>query len=164
VNLATLVASVVETMRPVAEAKGLRLGLETTASAIVAGDEGRLRQVVYNLLDNSIKYTPEGGSVEVRVERRQDSVVLAVRDTGIGIPAEHLPRVFDRFYRVDRARSQEMGGTGLGLSIAHSIVQAHGGRITLESEPGKGTTCTVSLPASEGNGSGHPRSPSVKPI
>src|SRR5262249_36978215 len=107
----------------------------------------RLRQVFYNLVDNAIKYTPEGGRVTVVLGKECDAVVVLVRDTGVGIPPEHLPRVFDRFYRVDKARSRALGGSGLGLSIAQSIVAAHGGRIELASEPGGGTTCTVALPA-----------------
>src|SRR5205823_4427704 len=83
----------------------------------VAGDGARLRQVFFNLLDNAIKYTPEGGRVEVRVEARGADAVVVVRDTGVGIPAEHLPHVFDRFYRVDRARTREQGGAGLGLTL-----------------------------------------------
>src|SRR5207302_98254 len=100
-------------------------------------------------LDNALKYTPEGG-VTVRAGRRGPAAVLTVQDTGIGIPAEHLRRVFDRFYRVDKARSREQGGTGLGLSIAESIIAAHGGTIELASTLGRGTTCTVRLP----NGAG----------
>jgi signal transduction histidine kinase len=106
--------------------------------------------VFLNLHDNALKYTPEGGAVEVRAEPHDGTVVATVRDTGEGIPAEHLPRVFDRFYRVDKARSREQGGTGLGLSIARSIVTAHGGRIELDSTLGQGTTCTVSLPMPDG--------------
>jgi two-component system heavy metal sensor histidine kinase CusS len=146
VDLAGVVAGVVETMRPLAESKGLSLRLDGGA-LWVRGDEARLRQVFYNLFDNAIKYTPEGGTVEVAAGRRGSSAVVTVRDTGIGIAAEHLPRVFDRFYRVDKARSRAEGGTGLGLSIAHSIVAAHDGHIELTSTPGNGTTCTVTLPA-----------------
>jgi signal transduction histidine kinase len=112
----------------------------------VPGDAGRLREVFFNLLDNSIKYTPPGGEVEIRIGRNGSEAIIAVRDTGIGIPAEHVPRVFDRFYRVDKARSRAEGGTGLGLSIARSIVTAHGGQIDLVSTVDQGTTCTVRLP------------------
>jgi heavy metal sensor kinase len=146
VDLAALVGGVVEIMRPLAEAGGIQLGVECGGRVTVHGDEGRLRQVFFNLLDNATKYTPSGGQVDVRVEQRGQEAIATVRDTGAGIPAEHLPHVFDRFYRVDRARSREQGGTGLGLSISRSIVTAHGGRIELESAPGKGTTCTVRLP------------------
>lgn len=99
-----------------------------------------------NLIDNAVKYTPEGGSLRVNVDRTAGQAVFTVVDTGEGIPAEHLPRVFDRFYRVDKARSREMGGTGLGLAIAKSIVAAHGGAIDLTSAVGAGTTVTVTLP------------------
>jgi heavy metal sensor kinase len=150
VDLAALVAGVAETMRPLAEAKGVRLDAGQPATARIRGDAARLRQVFYNLLDNAIKYTPEGGTVEVRVEARDGRVVAGVRDSGVGIPAEHLPHVFDRFYRVDRARSREQGGTGLGLSIARSIVTAHGGSIELQSAAGRGTTARVVLPQDAG--------------
>jgi heavy metal sensor kinase len=147
VELAALLGGVVETMRPLAEAKGLELHADCAETARVWGDGVRLRQVFYNLLDNAIKYTPEGGRVAVVLGKEGDAPVVLVRDTGVGIPPEHLPRVFDRFYRVDKARSRALGGSGLGLSIAQSIVAAHGGRIELASEPGRGTTCTVTLPA-----------------
>ena len=145
VDLHLLVAGVVEAMRPIADAKGVSLRIEGSSPLPAAGDEGRLRQVVINLLDNSLKYTPAGGSVTVRTERRGGSSVVVVADTGVGIPPEHLPRVFDRFYRVDKARSRSEGGTGLGLSIAQSIVAAHGGTIELTSTLGEGTLCTVTL-------------------
>jgi len=146
VDLAALVSGVVETMRPLAEVKSLHLHTAGTNGVRTQGDEARLRQVFYSLLDNAIKYTPEGGTIEIRLGHRDHAVVITLRDTGIGIPPEHLPHVFDRFYRVDRARSRAEGGTGLGLSIAQSIVTAHGGRIELASTPGEGTTCTVILP------------------
>jgi two-component system heavy metal sensor histidine kinase CusS len=146
IDLAALVSRVVDTMQPVAEAKGVRLDMAGRAGLPMTGDEARLRQVFYNLLDNAIKYTPEGGKVEVRLEPEDQLAVVTVRDTGIGIAPEHLPRVFDRFYRVDKARTRAEGGTGLGLSIAKTIVVAHGGQIGLASTPGQGTTCTVKLP------------------
>jgi heavy metal sensor kinase len=145
-DLAALLKGLVEILQPLAQAKGVALCADLPGPLWVLGDEVRVRQVFLNLLDNALKYTPERGNVEVRAERRDGSVVVAIRDTGEGIPPEHLPRVFDRFYRVDRARNRERGGTGLGLSIARSIVVAHGGQIELESAPGRGTTCIVSLP------------------
>jgi heavy metal sensor kinase len=145
-DLGALVSHVVETMRPLAEAKDLNLQAESNGSLAVLGDEVRLRQVFYNLLDNAIKYTPAGGRIEVRLHDRDGTAIVTLHDTGIGIPPEHLPRVFDRFYRVDKARSRAEGGTGLGLSIAQSIIAAHGGRIELESQLGQGTACTVTLP------------------
>jgi heavy metal sensor kinase len=145
VDLLSVASGVVDAMQPLAEAKGLRLRLSGDRVR-VAGDEGRLRQVVINLLDNALKYTPPGGSVWVRVGARDRSALLTVEDTGPGIPPEHLPHVFERFYRVDKARSRAEGGTGLGLSIARSITQAHGGVIEIRSEAGRGTACTVTLP------------------
>jgi heavy metal sensor kinase len=145
VDLAAQVHGVVDTMRPVAEAKGLELHVVGSAAVPMQGDAARLRQVFYNLLDNAIKYTPQGGKIVVGIETKGQAAVVTLRDTGIGIPPEHLPRVFDRFYRVDKARSREEGGTGLGLSIAKTIVAAHGGQIELASVPGQGTTCTVTL-------------------
>jgi heavy metal sensor kinase len=146
VDLRALVNVVVETMRPVAETKGLCLRASGNGTLTVRGDEARLRQVFYNLLDNAIKYTPEGGVIEVDSACRGGAAIVTLRDSGIGISQEHLPHVFERFYRVDKARSRAEGGTGLGLSIARSIVAAHGGEVQLESKPGQGTTCTVTLP------------------
>jgi heavy metal sensor kinase len=145
VDLTALVTAVAETMRPLAVTRAIHLHVGSPP-ARVRGDAARLRQVFYNLVDNAIKYTPEGGTVEVRVETLGTTAVATVRDTGIGIPAEHLPHLFERFYRVDKARTREQGGTGLGLSIARSIVLAHGGHIKLESTPGQGTTARVELP------------------
>jgi heavy metal sensor kinase len=147
VDLAVVVRGVVEDMRPLAETRGLRLRAEGDGEFPVRGDALRLRQVFVNVVDNAIKYTPAGGEVAVEMGRLDCQLIVTVRDTGIGIAAEHLGRVFDRFYCVDKARSREQGGTGLGLSIAQSIVTAHGGRMELASIPGQGTTCTVRLPA-----------------
>jgi heavy metal sensor kinase len=149
-DLAALVSTVAETMRPLAEARGLRLCVERDGALPVQGDEAHLREVFYNLVDNAVKYTPAGGSIEVRLRRHDQDAVVTLRDTGVGIPAEHLTHVFERFYRVDRARSRAEGGTGLGLSIAQNIIRAHGGRIELASTPGQGTTCTVTLPTGSG--------------
>jgi heavy metal sensor kinase len=145
-DLHALVADVADALRPMAEAKGVLLRLEANGPTRVVGDEARLRQVCINVIDNAVKYTPEGGTVSVQVVLRGEEAVVAVEDTGIGISPEHLGRVFDRFYRVDRARTRAAGGTGLGLSIARSIVHAHGGKIEIASTVGKGTTCTVVLP------------------
>jgi heavy metal sensor kinase len=144
-DLHAVVAGVVDALRPLAEAKGVRLRLDGEGPFVIGGDEGRLRQVFINLLDNALKNTPAGGEVTVRVRRRGEAVIVSVADTGVGIPPEHLAHIFDRFYRVDKARSRAEGGTGLGLSIARSIVTAHGGSIDMASTPGQGTTCTVTL-------------------
>lgn len=115
--------------------------------ARVIGDRDRLKQVILNLVTNAIKYTPPGGRVTLGLARVQHWARLTVSDTGIGLPAEELPRIFDRFYRVDKARSRAQGGAGLGLSIAQRIVQMHGGRIEAASEgPNKGATFSVWLP------------------
>jgi signal transduction histidine kinase len=113
----------------------------------VFADAERVHQVLFNLLDNAVRFTPDGGRVTVTASSRNGSVDVAVADTGPGIPGEHLPRVFERFYRVDPARSRHEGGTGIGLAIARSVVEAHGGRIWAESEPGRGSTFTFELPA-----------------
>jgi signal transduction histidine kinase len=102
--------------------------------------------LVRNLIDNAVRYTGEGGTVDVSVRRDGDVVVVRVADTGIGIPQRELPRIFERFYRVDRARSRETGGTGLGLSIVRHVTENHGGDVTVESELGQGTTFEVRLP------------------
>ena len=122
----------------------VRLGAEDQAT--VMGDTDRLRQLLLNLVENGIKYTAPGGSVTIGLERDEHWVRVSVRDTGVGIPAEDVPHVFERFYRVDKARSREKGGTGLGLSIAQWIAQAHGGRLEVESEVGVGTAFTLWLP------------------
>lgn len=147
VDVGDLANDVAETMRPLADAKGLGLAVATNGSVIVAGDADRLKQVVYNLLDNSIKYTPQTGHVELAVTRAGSGIELTVRDTGVGISSEHLPHVFERFYRIDKARTRSEGGTGLGLSIVESIVVAHGGRVEIESQANEGTKITISLPS-----------------
>jgi len=109
-----------------------------------------LRHAVLNLLDNAIKYSPEGGAIQI-VVRREDAVAkVGIQDNGPGLPLADYERVFDRFYRLDKARSREQGGVGLGLSIARWAIEAHGGRIELHSEPGKGSTFTIILPTDQG--------------
>ncbi len=112
----------------------------------VWADRERVHQVLYNLLDNAVRFTPPGGEVRVRASRHNGSCEVQVTDTGPGIPPEHLPRVFERFYRVDASRSREDGGTGIGLAIARSVVEAHGGHIHAESEVGKGSVFSFDLP------------------
>jgi signal transduction histidine kinase len=119
---------------------------------LVYADAERVHQVLFNLLDNAVRFTPSGGRVTITASGRNGAVDVAVADTGPGIAPEHLPRLFERFYRVDSARSRDEGGTGIGLAIARSVVEAHGGRIWAESEPGKGSTFTFELPvATEAN-------------
>ena len=146
VDLVQLVREVVETMQPLSDAKCLEVSVETENTLSVTGDAERMRQVVYNLLDNAIKYTPDDGRIDLTLRTDNDTAVFAVRDTGEGIPAEHLPHVFDRFYRVDKARSREAGGTGLGLSIVQSIVGAHAGTVEIVSTVNEGTEVKVWIP------------------
>jgi len=110
------------------------------------GDKSKLGQVIYNLTENALKYTPDGGHIHAELVQRGKLAVFTVTDDGVGIPKEDQAHIFDRFYRVDKARSRETGGTGLGLSIVRQIVELHGGRVTVDSEPGKGSTFTVELP------------------
>lgn len=128
-----------------ADAKNVTLSVEGETGT-VSGVRRLIFEILYNLCDNAIKYNVEGGSVKVTVTERAGETAVSVQDTGIGIPAEHQDRVFERFYRVDKSHSKQSGGTGLGLSIVKHAVQYHGGSIRLQSEPGKGTTITVSFP------------------
>jgi signal transduction histidine kinase len=118
----------------------------------VYADRERVHQVLFNLLDNAVRLTPSGGRVTVTASRHNGSVDVVVADTGPGISAEDLPRVFERFFRVDASRSRDDGGTGIGLAIARSVVEAHGGRIWAESEPGRGSTFTFELPVAPAEG------------
>ncbi|HVO41307.1 MAG TPA: ATP-binding protein [Aggregatilineales bacterium] len=128
-------------------AKEVDLTLGTIHAVLVQGDADRLKQLLLNIVSNAIKYTPAGGKVTINVTHKDGYAFVSVWDTGIGIPKEDLEHIFDRFYRVDKARSRAMGGTGLGLSIAKWIVEAHNGRIIAESEVGKGSTFTIQLPS-----------------
>jgi len=141
---------------PQAQAAGIQTGFESDIDALtVSIDPKRLEQVVGNLISNALRHTPEGGSITIRVSRagagalaqvKTDSVVVSVRDTGEGISAEHLPHVFDRFYRADDARARSDGGVGLGLAIVKQIMAAHGGQVWAESQPGQGSTFSIALP------------------
>ena len=146
VDLVEIVRVTLEQMGLLAEEKHISLRFEPGEATYVAGDPMRLKQIVVNLVDNAIKYTPVGGDVSVSVTTENMKAVLQVSDTGIGIPPAALPRVFDRFYRADGARSRESGGTGLGLSIVKAICSAHGGVASVESIEGKGTIFRVELP------------------
>ncbi|MBI5198140.1 MAG: phosphate regulon sensor histidine kinase PhoR [Nitrospirae bacterium] len=137
----------VEPFRPLASSKKLSLTVDIPEDiGTLTGDPEKLTQIVSNLLDNAIKYSPEGGKIGVRALFSPREVDILVEDTGIGIPPKELTRIFERFYRVDRARSREMGGTGLGLSIVKHVAEAHGGQVSVESTPGKGSLFTVRLP------------------
>jgi two-component system phosphate regulon sensor histidine kinase PhoR len=121
---------------------------EEPSAAEVRTDEEALRQMLENLLDNAIKYTPDGGRIRVRWYGRGDQICFEVEDNGIGIPVEDLPRIFERFYRVDKARSRELGGTGLGLAIVKNLAQVLRGSVKVSSDLGKGSLFTISLPRS----------------
>jgi heavy metal sensor kinase len=145
-DLAPLAASTTEQMSLLAEDKGVTVACNVQDHVNVEGDRARIKQVVVNLLDNAIKYTPVGGSIRLDVHAREDKAVLEVADTGIGIPAGALPHIFERFFRVDKARSRDAGGAGLGLAIVKSICTAHGGRVCVESCECQGSRFTVELP------------------
>jgi two-component system phosphate regulon sensor histidine kinase PhoR len=149
VDLGEIAAASAERLRLFAERQGVRLIVEAPAgSPRVRGDEARLGQVLINLLHNAVKFSPSGGDVTVRVEARDGEVVTSVEDRGVGIPKALQGRVFERFYKVDRARVRG-GGTGLGLSIARHVVEQHGGRIWVESEEGRGSTFSFAIPIAE---------------
>jgi signal transduction histidine kinase len=131
-----------------AEMKSQTLALDTVQPATVSGDRDRLYQLVFNLVDNAVKYTPDGGTITLSLEAGENKAVLRVTDTGTGIPLAELPHVFDRFYRVGKDRSSRTGGSGLGLSICRMIARLHGGTITATSTPGKGSEFAVQLPLS----------------
>jgi heavy metal sensor kinase len=150
VDLGELATTTTEQLRLLAEDKRITLRSEAAGGVEIDGDRARLKQVVVNLLDNAIKYTEEGGSVEVKVSARGERALLEVADNGPGIPAEAVPHLFERFYRVDKARSRQMGGSGLGLSIVKSISAAHGGRVEVESAEGGGSRFRVDLPLADG--------------
>jgi two-component system phosphate regulon sensor histidine kinase PhoR len=142
------VETVLSTLKGKAADKQIELGGKVPPDLHLAAERAAVEQILTNLVDNAIKYTPAGGRVLVTAERKEGQVQLAVEDTGPGIPREHHARLFERFYRVDDARSRDLGGTGLGLAIVKHLTLAHGGEVRVESEPGKGSRFLVSLPRS----------------
>ena len=147
-DLGQLATSTAEQMRLLAEEKSITFGFDSGAGVEVEGDPSRLQQLVVNLLDNAIRYTGEGGRISVSTTRHGEWAILAVADSGAGIPPESLPYVFERFYRADKARTRYSGGSGLGLSIVKAICTAHHGEIDISSTEGIGTRVTVLLPLS----------------
>ena len=148
VDFSAIAHDAVRQMRLLAEPKAISLDLDANGPLTVSGDATRLRELVTILLDNAIKYSDSGTAVHIDLKRNGGSAELRVVDEGRGIQAGALPRIFDRFFRADKARSRDMGGTGLGLAIAKWIAEAHHGTITIDSTPGRGTAVTVELPAS----------------
>jgi two-component system sensor histidine kinase SenX3 len=146
VDLAGVIGEVVARHRLTAETAGVRIDSQRPEGAVVRGDRLQLASALSNLVDNAIKYTDRGGTVTISTARVDEWLELAVTDSGVGIPVRDLDRVFERFYRVDRARSRSTGGTGLGLSIVRHVVANHGGAVTVRSIEGEGSTFTLRLP------------------
>ena len=147
VELTRAVREAWEAVAEAAERGGVALRLPPArAPQVLWADRGAVQQVLTNLFDNAVRYTPGGGQIAVDAAATADEIVVAVSDTGAGIPPEHLPRIFERFYRVDPARSREAGGTGLGLAIVKHLMESHGGRVEAESTPGAGTIIRLHFP------------------
>jgi signal transduction histidine kinase len=156
VSVAALAGEVLEAARRDDHSREVSFETDLSPEApTVFADRTALQQILVNLVSNAVRHTPAGGTISVFTRPSPDGILLGVRDTGIGIAAEHLPRIFERFYRVDTARSRAGGGTGLGLSIVRHLVEAHGGLVTAESEPGRGTTITAHFPARGGSPAAH---------
>lgn len=148
INFKEIVSSSLEAIKSKIEEKSLRVSLNIKEGLPPYGGDGfLLEQMFINLIDNAAKYTPEGGAIEIGISKLDSQFIIEVSDTGIGIPKEHLPRIFERFYRVDKTRSRKLGGTGLGLSIVKHIVIMHGGKIEVQSEVGRGSRFIITLPA-----------------
>ena len=146
VDMTELTRETARMLQPAADQHGHTLTTEAEEGIILIGDQGRLSQILYNLTDNAIKYTPDGGRVSLTLRREGKDIVWRVRDNGVGIPREDQDHIFERFYRVDKARGRDTGGTGLGLSIVHQLVTLEGGTIAVNSEPGKGSEFIVRFP------------------
>jgi two-component system phosphate regulon sensor histidine kinase PhoR len=150
VPVAEVLKAALQTIAPSAQVKNILLSLDLTGlsspGAALFWEKERMHQAIFNLLDNAVKYTPARGRVTLSAREDEKEISISVTDTGLGIPKEHLSRIFERFYRVDRDRSRELGGTGLGLSIVKHIVEAHKGRVEARSELGRGSTFTMTFP------------------
>jgi two-component system phosphate regulon sensor histidine kinase PhoR len=149
VDVSKLTGALLADMEPRLKECSLEVSVEDRGAAAAWADRRAVDQVLTNLLDNALKYTDPGGRVTVEVEGQPEFVRVSVSDTGIGIPSEHQARIFERFYRVDKARSRSLGGTGLGLAIVKHLVQAMGGEVYVESEPGRGSTFRFTLPRAD---------------
>ena len=149
-SIAQLIKENAHRLQPIADQKKQKIVLTLSDPCDIYADKSKLNQVIYNLMENAVKYTQNGGTIRVSLQRQGRDARFVVADNGPGIPKENLPHIFDRFYRVDKARSREKGGTGLGLSIVHQLVLLHGGSINVESEEGRGATFIVELPLHQG--------------
>ncbi|KNF07027.1 signal transduction histidine kinase [Gottschalkia purinilytica] len=145
-NLTLEIKKIVETMKPLYKKKNIRLNFNEDNNIIALIDKDKLKQIMYNLLSNSLKYSNENSSVEVIVNKDEKDITIIVKDEGIGISKDDLPHVFERFYRGDKSRSKKTGGTGIGLTIVKTLVEVHKGKIEIESEPKKGTVVTIKIP------------------
>jgi signal transduction histidine kinase len=146
VELKGLITGLASNIEALAQDKGIKFAVDAHEELMVSGDKVKLRQLFINILENAVRYTPTAGHISVSLVKQESNAVVSISDTGIGIPPEHLPHIFERFYRVDKARARADGGVGLGLAIAKIIAESHKGKIEVESELGKGTTFTISLP------------------
>ena len=146
VDIKNLIVELSTNIEALAQDKGIKFTVDAQESLIVNGDKVKLRQLFINILENAIRYTPNDGNISVSAVKKDENALVAISDTGVGIPPEHLPHIFERFYRVDKARSRAEGGVGLGLAIAKYIAESHGGKIELESQVGKGTTFNITIP------------------
>jgi len=144
INVGSLIEDIVEIYDYVAEEKGVSVHTRFPQDLVLTADRNWIRQVLANLVDNAIKYTPAGGTIDIHATRKEDEIIISVKDTGVGIPDEDLPKIWDRLYRGDKSRSQR--GLGLGLSLVKAVVQAHGGHVQVLSRPGVGSLFTVCLP------------------
>ena len=145
--LAPLLEEIYNDSKMIAESKKIKVNLEISDEAFILGDPLRIRQLILNLIDNAVKYSLDNGTITLLLVKDETFAHIIVMDNGIGIPADSQLKIFDRFYRVDKARSREIGGTGLGLSIAKWITESHNGKISVKSEIGKGSTFTISIPS-----------------
>jgi two-component system sensor histidine kinase VicK len=148
--IADVVEDAAHRLRMLVDKKNQTLNLELNEMGEIYADKARIDQVIYNLMENAVKYTQEGGTITVTLSKQGREAQLTVQDNGPGIPKDNLAHVFERFYRVDKARGRESGGTGLGLAIAQQMINLHSGAIQVESEEGKGTKFTVLLPLNKG--------------
>ena len=151
VDLKDLITGLSTNVEALAADKGIKFAVDAQENLVVNGDKVKLRQLFINILENAVRYTPTGGNISISLVRKEGSALATISDTGIGIPPEHLPHIFERFYRVDKARSRADGGVGLGLAIAKYIADSHGGKIEVASQLGKGTTLNVSIPLKDSN-------------